>query len=111
MKTNKRSNEWDKALQAVLLEKGLKIAGAWKLLVLHPRFSKLSRVTLYRWRFMLDAEVPDRAHEALKIIRVQPVISASDQTIKEWTGKLTKLDEQLGTMRTDLKMMITQLSF
>ncbi|MDO8594889.1 MAG: hypothetical protein Q7R93_05290, partial [bacterium] len=56
-------------------------------------------------------EIPDRAYEALKIIQKQPVISASDQTIKEWMGKLTKLDEQLGTMRTDLKMMITQLSF
>lgn len=119
MKTYKRRgrtkekplNEWGKTFEAVLLEKQLTVAAVLKLLILSPAYVKLNRSTLHRWCHASGASLPPRAHAALEIIRQRPVINASGEAIQQWMEKLTRLDEQMGTMRTEVKILIAQLSF
>ncbi len=107
----KQLNKWGKTLEAVLLEKKMTLDEALKLLVLNPLCARLNRSTLYRWGYISDASVPPRAHTALEIIRQRPNIDASDATIQQWMEKLARIEEQLGTMQTEVKILIAQLSF
>ena len=112
MKTGtKQTNEWSKAFSEILREKRLSVVGAWRLLVLQPEFRDLNRVTLYRWSVMPNAKVPDRARDALEILRQKPTVNASDETIEQWMNNLENMDERLCVMRTELKILIAQLSF
>lgn len=107
----KQLNEWGKTFEAVLLEKQLTISTVCRLLTLNPAYAKLSRSTLYRWCQMPDESVPRRAHAVLEIIKQPPSLDASASTIQQWMDTLTRLDEQMGTMRIELKILIAQLSF
>lgn len=119
MKTYKRRgrvaekplNEWGKAFEAVLLEKQLTIEDALKRLIMDPAFAKLNRSTLHRWCTIPYVSLPPRAYTALEIIKQRPSIDASAEAIQQWMEKLMRLDEQMGAMRTELKILIAQLSF
>lgn len=109
--TERPLNEFGKTFEAALLEKQLTIDDALRRLILSPAFAKLNRSTLYRWCHVSDASLPPRAHTALEIIKQRPSIDAPGETIEQWKEKLTQLDEQMGRMRVELKILIAQLSF
>lgn len=107
----KELNVWGKTFEAVLLEKRMTVDDALRLLVLQPDFAKLNRSTLYRWGTTSDTKVPPRAHTALEVLKQRPAINASDETINQWMEKLTRMAEQFDAMRTEIRIIIAQLSF
>lgn len=109
--STKEPNEWGKAFAATLLEKGLTIDDALKLFTLQPYFAKLNRSTLYRWGAISDVKVPPRAYAALEMLKQRPTINASNETISQWMEKLTRIAEEFDTMRTEIRIVIAQLSF